>query len=71
MYIVLFFILKYRVFISFILLYILRIYNKIKDIKAMPRPVFSNSARFSVYKGASRNIKTVDVSNIKTIVLSY
>ena len=33
----------------------------------MPRPVFSNSARFSVYKGASRNTKTVDVSNIKTV----
>ena len=37
----------------------------------MPHPVFSNSARFSVYKGASHNIKTVDVSNIKTIILSY
>lgn len=34
-------------------------------------PCFSNSARFSVYKGANYSIKTVDVSNIKTVVLSY
>lgn len=65
----LFILLYYIYYIIYYILYY--IYTTYIYNKSYTSPCFSNSARFSVYKGARFSIKTVDVSNIKTVVLNY